>query len=210
MFRVNTAFNGYRGFCETRLTLPHHRAQGIASADEFIAFAKQHDRALFRDCLPGHFTGSAWITDPAHTRVCLVFHTKLKKWLQPGGHADGEAAIDCVARREAEEETGLKRLVLKRLVPTQLVAKDQGDNPAIEIFDSEIFDLDRHLIPQTPKEPEHYHYDVRYWFEADPDEPLVISVESQDLRWWSLGELPRVTDEPSILRMVEKMGTWGG
>ncbi len=41
-------------------------------------------------------------------KVLLLHHAKLDKWLQPGGHCDGDPDVLRVALKEAEEESGLK------------------------------------------------------------------------------------------------------
>ena len=127
-----------------------------------IRFVEAHADCLLRSCVPGHLTGSAWIVSSDRSRTLLTHHHKLDKWLQLGGHADGDGDLLAVALREAREESGLTRL-----------------RPA----STEIFDCDRHLIPARGSEPEHYHYDLRFMIEADPGEPLVISNESKDLAW---------------------------
>ena len=144
----------------------------------------QHDRAFHRDHLPGHITGSAWIIDAARQSVLLTHHAKLDKWLQPGGHADGDENVLGVALREAEEETGLKKL--KLLQPG-------------------IFDLDIHTIPARKDFPEHLHYDIRVIFEADSNEELLISDESHDLKWVPLNQLHEYTSNLSIQRMLKKI-----
>lgn len=145
----------------------------------------EHPDCFLRTHLPGHVTGSAWIVTPGKEKVLLVHHAKLAKWLQPGGHADGDENVLRVALREAEEETGL---VVSACSPT-------------------IFDLDIHSIPARKDFPEHDHYDIRFVFEADDAVPLAISSESTDLRWVSLDELHRYNDSPSLLRMKEKCKT---
>lgn len=144
----------------------------------------KHPRAYFRDHLPGHLTGSAWIVDKSKHHALLVHHAKLNRWLQPGGHADGEENIVSVARREAEEETGLKNLVL--LHP--------------------LFDIDIHPIPERKDFPAHHHYDVRCLFMADIADDLAISEESHALSWVPLEKIPmKVDNNGSILRMIEKV-----
>lgn len=112
-----------------------------------------------------------------------MHHAKLNKWVQPGGHADGEENILNVALREAEEETGLKNLM---------------PNAAI-------FDVDVHVIPARKDFPEHFHYDIRFLIEADEREKIVVSDESHDVKWVSLDELEEYTSERSVLRMKEKL-----
>ena len=150
--------------------------------DQFLKLL-EHPRCYHRDFLPGHITASAWITDVSGQYVLLTHHAKLNRWLQPGGHADGEEDVFNVALREAEEETGLKKF----------------DTPS-----KSIFDIDIHLIPARRDHSEHYHYDIRFVFQADLHEPLQISHESIDLKWVALHELELFTTNQSILRMKEK------
>jgi len=152
-------------------------------AGEFAQFAAAHADCLLRSCVPGHFTGSAWVVDSGRRRTLLTHHRKLDKWLQLGGHADGEADLDEVALREAQEESGLT---------------------GVKLVTPEIFDLDRHLIPARKDEPAHWHYDVRFLLEADPAEPLVVTSESKDLAWVELVEVARLNPEASMLRMVRR------
>jgi 8-oxo-dGTP pyrophosphatase MutT (NUDIX family) len=152
--------------------------------NQFLTLLK-HNRCYHRDFLPGHMTGSAWIVDETRQFVLLTLHAKLHRWLQPGGHADGDENIFNVALREAEEETGLKSI--KAIDPHAL------------------FDIDIHLIPSRQTFPSHDHYDVRFVFEADRHEPLTITDESHDLKWMPLKSLETLTDNASLLRMRAKI-----
>lgn len=160
------------------------------SRDE-ITFRKQflelleHPRAFFRDHMPGHITASSWIIDRSRKFALLTHHAKLNRWLQPGGHADGHEDVLAVAQREAYEETGLTSL---------------------HLLQPGIFDLDIHLIPARQDFPEHYHYDVRFLFEASKDESITISEESRALGWIANEDVPRKTgNNVSILRMAQKV-----
>lgn len=140
--------------------------------------------AYERARLEGHFTASAWIVNRKRTHTLLTLHRKLGRWLQLGGHADGNEDLLEVAMKEAEEESGLKSL---------------------EFVDKTIFDLDKHIIPERPHVPEHFHYDVRYILEADLYEPLIKSDESISLAWVAFDSVQDVIGyNPSILRMLEK------
>ena len=142
------------------------------------------DHAYQRTHLPGHLTGSVWIVNSNRTKVLLVHHVNLSKWLQPGGHADGDENIMRVALREAEEETGLKRLSL---------------------VSPNIFDLDIHTIPKRNHFAEHLHYDVRFLVQADETEQIVVSEESHDVKWIPLIDLETYNHETSILRLKKKL-----
>jgi len=122
--------------------------------------------ALDRSATPGHLTGSALIFNHDATETLLLFHTKLQRWLQPGGHADGEANLARVALKEATEETGIEGL---------------------EIVDPAI-DLDIHNVAK-PGAPEVLHYDVRFLVFAPEGAQPSGNHESQDIRWVSLADL---------------------
>lgn len=160
--------------------LDGHEAQMAA---EIIRFVEGHPDCLWRTCTPGHLTGSAWIVSPDRRRTLLTHHHKLDKWLQLGGHADGDPDLVAVALREATEESGLKTL---RLVSDI------------------VFDVDRHWIPPRKQDVGHYHHDLRFLIEADPDEPLIVSSESRDLSWVRLEDVIALNAEESMARMVRK------
>jgi len=152
-------------------------------AGQFRDFAAAHADCCERTCVPGHFTGSAWLVSADGERALLLHHRKLDIWVQPGGHADGEGDLASVALREAEEETGL---------------------PGLRI-EGGVFDLDRHMIPARGSEPEHFHYDVRFVVRAGADEAFVVSEESHALAWIPVREI--ASDEHadgSVRRMAAK------
>ena len=78
------------------------------------------------------------------------------------------------------------------------------------MLSGEIFDFDRHLIPARKSDPEHYHHDLRFLIEADPDEPLIISSESKDLAWVEVTRVTALNPEESMARMVRKTPAAGG
>ncbi len=153
--------------------------------DQFLTLL-QHPDAYQRHHLPGHITGSAWIVDPGHQAALLLHHGKLNKWLQPGGHSDGDENTLAVALREAQEETG----VMNFTIPSET-----------------IFDLDIHPIPERKDMPAHFHYDVRFLFYASRKDAIIVSEESHDVKWIPFDELPiKTRNNSSILRMLEKTG----
>src|SRR3569832_556955 len=138
-----------------------------AMYDRLRRFVEQEPRCFERTLQVGHVTGSAWIVDHAHTHVLLPHHRKLDRWLQLGGHADGEAEVLSVALREAREESGLAEI-------TPIMAG--------------IFDSDVHVIPARGDEPQHKHNNKHKQQKTDRTLPLVICSESKDLAWVSLDE----------------------
>ena len=153
----------------------------VAKARRFRDFVESHADCFERCCLPGHVTASAWIVDRNGRRVLLTHHRKLGRWLQPGGHSDGEPDSLAVALREAREETGL-----------DLVAC--SDRP---------MDIDIHEIPPRASDPAHRHYDLRFALTARSD-AYTVSGESHDLAWVGIDALEAYTREDSILRLRNK------
>jgi len=134
-----------------------------------------------RTCRPGHLTGSAFVLDATGSATLLLFHRKLQRWLQPGGHADGDHLLVRVALREAIEETGLTDL---RIDPVPL-------------------DLDVHEVA-PPAEDAHLHLDVRYLVVAPPGAAAVGNHESEAVRWVPLDELAETGADAGILRMARR------
>ncbi len=136
---------------------------------------------------PGHFTASCYIVDPAG-RLLLHHHKRLDRWLQMGGHVEGDEWPELAALREGREESGLQDLV-------------QGSEG--------IFDLDIHPIPAAKGEPDHAHFDIRYLAcTGSPEAAVVDRAESNDLAWVTLdraAELMPGPDSARVLRKIERL-----
>ena len=150
----------------------------------FRRFVAAQPRCFERDCFKdGHVTGSAALLSKDGSRILLTHHAKLGRWLQLGGHADGDPDPLRVACREAEEESGLR----------------------VAAIDTAPLDLDIHAIPARGDEPPHTHYDVRFLLTVmAADEAPRRSAESLALRWVPLADIATVTGEASILRLAAK------
>lgn len=150
---------------------------------QFLEFASDHPHCCERTLGVGHFTGSAWLVSVDGQRALLTHHRKLERWLQLGGHADGDGDLARVALREAQEESGLSGLAVE----------------------GGVFDLDRHRIPARDSEPAHWHYDVRFVVRAGADESFTVNHESHALAWRRIDQI--AADEgadDSLRRMAAK------
>ena len=133
-----------------------------------------------RTTRPGHVTGSAVAVDAKGERLLLIWHVKLQRWLQPGGHCEPGIDTDVAS-------TALREL----LEETQTQAKDWA------LVEQLPFDLDVHTIPARGDEPEHAHYDVRYLLRARP------GLEPGEGKWVSLSEVAALADV-SLARLAQK------
>ncbi|MCA0994456.1 NUDIX hydrolase [Alloyangia pacifica] len=167
-------------------TMPLRDARDRENLRAVAALLRRVPQPYGRDPAQDHITGSGFVVSPCRGFTLLLHHAKLNRWLQPGGHCDGDPDVAAVAAREIFEETGL----------------------AARQLSGQLFDIDIHQIPARRSEPAHFHYDLRFLFEADPAIPLRRNAESHDLRWVALDDLPRYAPQPSVCVLREKLPLW--
>jgi 8-oxo-dGTP pyrophosphatase MutT (NUDIX family) len=168
--------------------LRRHATQDTKEAEDLatiLAFVARHRQPFDRRIVEGHLTGSALVLSASGDRVLLLFHRKLARWLQPGGHAEpGEEDGATVALREGREETGLSELALHPRAPRPL-------------------DVDVHDIPARGSEPAHQHLDLRYLVVAPPAAALRrADAEARDLRWFGWSDLSGLDLDPGLRRAL--------
>lgn len=144
-----------------------------------LDFLEAHPDALERASSPGHLTASALVLDHAGERALLTLHAKLGRWLQLGGHCDGDGNLVAVALREAREESGIEDLAI----------------------DPRPLDVDVHAIPAREGEPQHLHLDVRFVVRAPRGAAPRASSESRALAWFGYDEALVAGLEESVLRL---------
>ncbi len=149
-----------------------------AARDAILAFCATHPDALHRSCRDGHVTSSALVVDAGADRALVLFHAKLRRWLQPGGHVDGDGDLARSALREAREETGIDGL---RVGP--------------------VVDVDVHTVAPPGEEP-HLHHDVRFLVTAPAGAVAAGNHESEALAWWGVDRLDRPDVDPSLRRLA--------
>ena len=144
-------------------------------------FITREPQCFSRECREGHVTGSALVLNHDHSKALLTYHKKLNRWLQLGGHSDGNPNTAEVALREAQEESGIQNL---------------------EFVTKKIIDVDVHLIPQSKTEAQHHHYDIRFFLRAPKGSEIKKSSESKDLKWFSAHDILNLKTDESTLRLV--------
>ena len=155
--------------------------------DAIAAFVARHDRPFDRAIPEGHLTGSAITASHDGSRVLLLHHRKLDRWLQPGGHGDpGERTGEEVALREAREESGIRGLALHPAAPRPL-------------------DVDVHDIPARGSERAHQHLDLRYLVVAPGDAVVAPDLaELHEIRWVPWDEVQALGPDHGLARALAK------
>ena len=147
------------------------------------------DRILTRECDFAHMTASAIIVSPDRTKTLMAFHRLYNSWAWTGGHADGENDFEAIARREAQEETGI----------TGLRCIGEG------IASMEILPVWAH-VKRGVSVGTHLHLNVTYLFEADENLPLrTAEDENSAVGWLEIDELEQKVSEPPMLPIYRKL-----
>lgn len=134
---------------------------------------------------PGHLTSSAIVLNAERSRTLLIFHAKLQRWLQPGGHFEpGEFDPSVTSAREVLEETGLR-------------TRWPGERPLL-------LDVDVHEIPARKNEPAHGHFDLRMLLIADAGD--VTPCDVIEARWCEPREFDALKLDPGTVRALRKCG----
>jgi 8-oxo-dGTP pyrophosphatase MutT (NUDIX family) len=153
-----------------------------ASLSRIRDFVRRSPSAFSRANPEGHITASAVVTRPGDSAFLLVWHRKLGRWLQPGGHMeDGDGSVFGAALREAREETGLQHFVFP--------------------LGERILDVDVHPIPAHGPDPPHFHFDIRYVLTATPAE---TDAQNDEIRWFTLPQAMAAGIDESLVCALRK------
>lgn len=147
------------------------------------------DTILTRANETAHFTASAFVLSEDQQWVLMAHHDLYKVWAWLGGHADGEADLLAVARREAEEETGVT-----------------GLRPLTGKMDSvEILPVWGHW-KWGKYVPSHLHLNVSYLFTAPRTGSLRPRPgENSKVAWLPVGDLLELTNEWQMDPIYQKL-----
>lgn len=130
---------------------------------------------------PGHITCTALVLHPENSRVLLMHHHRLKRWLLPGGHVEKyDASLADAAAREAEEET--------------CIQIDATHTPFLA-------GIDVHGIPPKKGEPFHLHHDLIWCFRA-VTEQIETTREAPSVFWAESADWERLSVAQSIRNSI--------
>ena len=150
---------------------------------------REGDGLLSRENGFAHFTASAVIVNPSRDRTLMAFHKIYRSWAWPGGHADGERCPEAVARREAQEETGITGL--ERL---------GGGAMSLEILP-----VWAH-VRRGETVASHLHLNVSYLFLADDTVPLCTAPEENSaVAWLPVDALGEYVSEPDMMPIYRRL-----
>jgi len=122
-----------------------------------------------------------------NSRVLLIHHRKLGKWLPLGGHIELDEDPEIAALREAKEESGLDVELLGERPPTS--------EPGTRALIAPRF-LDIHRITPT-----HEHVGMIYFARPTGGALALAAEEHHDIRWCSARDLDAL--EPPMSNAVK-------
>ena len=127
-----------------------------------------------------HFTATGYTINKGRTKMLLVHHKGLNKWLPPGGHVEKDEVPHETAIREVYEETG---------VTASPILDDDHDLGLKNIKEAQIprpYALMYQIIPESKKDVEHIHLDMVFTLEANESDQIAARIqEVHDVRWVS-------------------------
>lgn len=136
-----------------------------------------------------HFTVTGYVVNQDRSKLLLIHHIKLGKWLPPGGHLEENELPHEGAIREVLEETGITATPImddEHVLGLKDVADTQIPRPYALLYQ---------LIPESKKDVEHIHLDMVYALLADDSSlPAAQLEEVHDARWRTKAEVLAADD----------------
>lgn len=158
-------------------------ARAQRSRDAVLALVEgTPDPVVRTQFVPGHVTASGLVLADDGDAVLLVYHTRLRRWLQPGGHLEpGDRSVVEAARREVAEET---RVIL-----------EDGEGVLVGV--------DVHDIPAAGGEPAHRHHDLMFRF-VSPRQPTLPGPGVLHAEWCPVHGLAQLGADPVLRAAVAR------
>ncbi|WP_140627904.1 NUDIX hydrolase [Methylibium rhizosphaerae] len=148
------------------------------------------ENLFIRSNMTGHLTSSVAVLNPGGTKILLIEHAFLRKWLTPGGHYEGGTVWES-ALREVREETGVA---------------DAQAHPW-SLAHGIPLDIDSHDIPANPAKGEgpHVHHDFQFLAVAPEHLELQAQLEEVHAAKWAPVEQLASSTDSRVRRVLEKL-----
>jgi len=168
---------------------PYNMEEGKERQIVLDLLEQNEERILFRTSQLAHATATAMVFNEKKDKVLMVKHNIFGTWACVGGHADGEADLLRVAKKELLEETGVFA--------------------AIPISD-EILSLDILLVAGHYKRgeyvPNHLHINATYAFIAPENVKLTIKEdENSAVAWIPIDKISKYCKEMEFVKVYKKI-----
>jgi 8-oxo-dGTP diphosphatase len=128
------------------------------------------------------FTATGYVVNPERTKILVIFHKKLQKWLPAGGHMEPNELPHETAMREVLEETGVQAKVI-------CDDPDMGLKGEVDCQVPRPYAVMYQIIPQNSKDVEHIHVDFVYAMEAKESELNGQVEEVSRVEWLTKDEI---------------------
>lgn len=174
---------------EVELYIPKDAREESEKREILTLMEREGDRLLLRECSYAHMTASSVIVNRDRTKMLMAFHKIYQSWAWTGGHADGDGDFEAVARREAQEETGIQNL------------KKLGAGAAsLEVLPVWAHQKHGQMVAS------HLHLNISYLFEADDTLPLRIAEdENSAVGWIPIAQLEEYVREKDMMPIYQKL-----
>jgi len=147
------------------------------------------DTLLTRDNRIAHMTSSGLILNENLDKMLMIHHNIYDTWTWTGGHADGDRNMLEIAIKEAQEETGLKRI------------KSLSD----DIASIDILPVWGHY-KKGAYVSAHLHLNTSYILVADDTHTLNTNFEeTSGVKWIDVKELEVYSNEPYLIDVYRKI-----
>lgn len=163
--------------------------QEQADKEVMLELLETYDNLLVRENRLAHFTASSMVFNNARDKVLMIYHNIYDSWAWTGGHADGDADLLHVAKKELEEETGLKNF--------ELITQEPVGLDTLCVIGH---------IKRGKYVPDHLHINLTYAFTANEKDILTHKPdENSGVKWIAIKELDTMVREKHMLPVYKKI-----
>jgi len=147
---------------------------------------------LTRENEIAHMTSSGLILNSSLDKILMIHHNIYNTWTWTGGHADGDCNMLDIAIKEAQEETGLKKI---RPFSLKMASLD-------------ILPVYGHM-KRGKYVSAHLHLNTSYVLIAEESDELILNeTETSGVKWIEVSELGANSNEPYLIDIYMKIVNW--